>query len=153
MAFGADRLDFHGQLALDVPSDHLRGRHVVRFVAFCAGCVDLVPLVSNVRGRGANVFVVGMSRADTVTLDATNFLGQMQSAYLLSHKGYVADVTGSIGSERIDHDFGLGLCSGSIRTGRLGFSFGVLPERAGAGVCQVTKPQARQGNRKRQDTY
>jgi hypothetical protein len=120
-------------------------------MAFCAGWIDVVSLVHDVRGSGANVFVVGVGCTDSMTLDAPDFLGQMDLAYLLTDKGQVADIAGSIRAKRIDEPFRL-LVS-ILRIGLARFRFGLLvhPVRAGAGLRQKANPQIRQEKRGGQD--
>jgi hypothetical protein len=81
--------------------DDLFGTDVLVFVTLEAHYVDLVALKADVRRRSANVFIVCVSGAETVTADASDFCPEVSLAQLLFDERHVAHVAGRIGAEGI----------------------------------------------------
>jgi len=77
------------------------GREVVALVALEAHCIDLVALEADVRRRGANVFVVRVTGAETVAADASDFCPEVSLAQLLFDERHVAHVAGRVGAEGV----------------------------------------------------
>jgi len=56
----------------------LLGSDIVAFMALDAHCIDLVTLEADVRRRGANIFIVGVTGAQTMAPDTGDLCPQMR---------------------------------------------------------------------------
>lgn len=91
------------------------GRDVVRLVTLAAGKVDLVAGVGDVGRSGTDVFVVRVSRAQTVTVNAADLRAEVSDGKFLSNEGHVTDVAAGVGTEGIVHRRLLRLPDGTAR--------------------------------------
>lgn len=80
--------------------DHLVG-YIMSVMAFKAHCIDLAANKNDVRRRSADIFVIGMACAQTVTAGTGDLCPQVSLAYLFLDKWNMAYITGGIGTHRI----------------------------------------------------
>jgi hypothetical protein len=76
----------------------LLGGNIVASMALDAHCIDLVALEADVRRRGTNIFIVGVTGAQTMAADTRDLCPQMRLTQLFLDERYMAHITGCVGA-------------------------------------------------------